>query len=107
MSEPLRDQFACAATTDVKRRWGRIRTGESRLDLPELDAAIPDLIVVVLKHDVTFALIGEARNRAILALRQQRIHARCLEVVANDERAVEPMLAVVSLDQNHRTIPLA
>src|SRR2546422_8695688 len=53
------------------------------------------------------ASLGKARDRAILARREQRIHEGGAEIELEDLRAVEPVLAVVAAEDHPRVVPLA
>src|SRR2546422_10713058 len=53
------------------------------------------------------ASLGKARDRAILARREQRIHEGGAEIELEDLRAVEPVLAVVAAEDHSRVVPLA
>src|SRR5579859_1782658 len=72
-----------------------------------LDVAEVYLVAVILQYDVTRAPIGEMRDPPVLALREQRIHARRSKIEIDDLAAVEPVLAVIAAKDQPRGVPLS
>src|SRR6185503_9649775 len=78
----------------------------SGLQRPNLDVAEEDFVDVVLENDVSGAPRREIRNAAVFARREERIHSRCTELELDDFLSIEPVLAVIPAEYDHRAVPL-
>src|SRR6266536_1794139 len=73
----------------------------------DLEAAVADLVAVILQEDVALDPGAEAGDVLELAPGDGRLQLRAAEIVLEDLPRVQPVLDVVALDQDARLVPLA
>ena len=60
---------------------------------------------MILQDDVSRSSFGESGDRAVLALRQRRVHARRAEVKLDDLHVIQPVFAMVAAKDQPLTVP--
>src|SRR6478672_11465877 len=73
----------------------------------DLDVSEMHFVAVILQHYVTGSTLCKILDVAVFALRQQPIHSRRTQVELDHFLPVQPMLAVISTEHDHRRVPLA
>ncbi len=70
------------------------------------EVAIPDRIAMILKDDMSLPPVAKAGNILVFAGSEGRVHLGGAQIECHDLGAVEPMLSVVTIENDARMIKL-
>src|SRR5437899_9936057 len=75
--------------------------------LSDLEVSEPDVAPVILQQEMTFHPVAEAGDILEFAFSDSRLDRRAAALVLEHFGAIEPMLDVISADDNARLVDLA